>query len=105
MKESRYQHHIVQRLKELFPGCLVLKNDPNYIQGIPDIILLWRNNWAGLEIKREFTSVIQPNQDYYIDMMQGMSFGAYIYPENEEEVLNDLQRAFRSKRQTRILKS
>lgn len=73
-----------------------MKNDANYIQGIPDLTVLWNNKWALLECKRETEARKRPNQQYYIDIGKRMSFAAFIYPENEEEVLNDLQQAFRA---------
>lgn len=81
-------------MKSLFPGCIVLKNDPNYIQGIPDLTIFFKNKWATLEVKREANSRHQPNQDYYVDKMNDMSFSRFVYPENKEEVLNELQFTF-----------
>ena len=95
-KESQFQARLIKKLKTLFPGCVVLKNDANYIQGIPDLIILWRNKWAILECKRESEAHKQPNQEYYINWGNESSFGRFISPENEEEVLNDLQQAFRA---------
>lgn len=80
----------------MFPGCIVLKNDPNYIQGIPDLTIFYGNKWATLEVKKDFGSSHQVNQDYYVELMNNMSFSAFIYPENKEEVLHELQHAFRS---------
>jgi 3-hydroxymyristoyl/3-hydroxydecanoyl-(acyl carrier protein) dehydratase len=78
----------------MFPGCIVLKNDPNYLQGIPDLLVLWRNRWATLEVKKTAKSSHQPNQDYYVATMDNMSFSRFIYPENKEEVLSELQQSF-----------
>lgn len=98
MKESQFQYLLIKELKEEFPGCMVLKNDPNYIQGIPDILILFRDRWAALEIKKSKNSHHRPNQDYYVSVMDEMSFARFIYPENKEEILNELQRSFRTRR-------
>ena len=82
----------------MFPGCLVLKNDPNYIQGFPDLTVLYRDKWALLESKRETKASHRPNQDYYVELADGMSFARFICPENKQEVLNELQQAFQSGR-------
>ncbi len=95
-KESQFQARLIKRLKEMFPGCIVLKNDSSYIQGIPDLTVLWKDKWALLECKKESEARKQPNQPYYIAKGKEMSFGAFIFPENEEEVLHDLQQAFRA---------
>lgn len=80
----------------MFPGCIVMKNDPNYIQGIPDLIVLWNDRWAALEVKRSSKASHRPNQEYYVEMMDNMSFSRFIFPQNKEEVLDELQRSFRS---------
>lgn len=94
--ERDFQSNLIKRLKKIFPGCVVLKNDPTYIQGVPDIIVLYKDRWAMLEVKKDSSASHQPNQDYYVDKLGKMSFAAFIFPENVEEVLNDLQQAFRS---------
>jgi hypothetical protein len=78
----------------MFEGCVILKNDAAYLQGVPDYILLWRNKWAMLEVKAYRDAEHQPNQDYYVQILNRMSFAAFIYPENEEDVLRELQQAF-----------
>lgn len=79
----------------MFPGCIVLKNDPNYLQGIPDLLVLWGDRWAALEVKKSANASHQPNQDYYVATMNDMSFSRFIYPENKEEVLSEIQQSFR----------
>lgn len=94
MLESRYQAQLIKRLKQRFPGCLVIKNDSDYLQGIFDLTILWGPCWAGLEVKAHESAVMQPNQVYYIDFARKNAFGAFIYPENEREVLDGLEHAF-----------
>ena len=98
MLERNYQAGLIRQLKWMFPGAIVLKNDTAYMQGIPDLTVLHEDRWAALECKASEKAPIQANQDYYIDRMNAMSFGAFIYPENEEEVLRELQRAFQPRR-------
>ena len=104
MLESEFQSELIKELKREFPGCMVLKNNPNYIQGIPDILVLFKDKWAALECKQNEDSEHQPNQDYYISMMDSMSFARFIYPENKEEILDELQFAFRIRRASRLPK-
>lgn len=102
MRERDYQARLIRILQKEFPGIIVLKNDPNYRQGIPDLLLLYKNKWAALEVKNSGSSRTRPNQRYYVDRMHEMSFASFIYPENEDEVLNALQRTFRTARNTRV---
>lgn len=104
MKESGFQARLVRTLKERFPGCVVLKNDANYIQGIPDLTVFYKNKWAMLECKRSENENHQPNQDYYVEQMDEMSFARFIFPENMEEVLNELERSWSVTRPTRFSK-
>lgn len=97
MLENVYQARLIKRLKRMFPECVILKNDTSYLQGVPDLLVLFRDRWAMLEVKPSKDSPAQPNQPYYVELFDGMSFGAFIYPENEEDVLNDLQSAFSSR--------
>lgn len=90
--ESGFQDCLKKTLELMFPGSIVLKMDNR--QGIPDLLILYKNKWASLECKRERNASRQPNQGYYVEKMNNMSFSRFIYPENKEEVLNDLQRAF-----------
>lgn len=96
MVERDFQGKLIKDIKKMFPGCLVLKNDPNYMQGVPDLLVLYKNKWASLECKKSEKELEdpQPNQPYYVEKMNRMSFSRFIFPENKEEVLNDLQQAF-----------
>ena len=105
MAENRYQAKLIKTLERLFPGCVILKNDSSLKQGILDLTILWGKCWASLEVKDSSSAKMRPNQEYYIKRLGEMSFAAKIYPENEEEVLNALQQAFRPPRRTRISKS
>ena len=102
MLESGFQSQLIKDLKVIFPGCIVLKNDPNYIQGIPDLLILYNDKWAVLDCKQYLGARHQANQAYYVDEMNKMSYASFIYPGNKGEILNELQSAFRNRRQTRI---
>lgn len=102
--ESDFQSDLIKEIKDLFPGCVVLKNDPNYMQGIPDLLILFRKNWAALEVKRSASEPYRPNQEYYLDMLNKMAYSATIFPENRESILDELQFALRSGRTTRSTK-
>lgn len=94
MLERDYQKGLIKRLNDLFPGCIVLKNDAQLKQGIPDLLVLFKDKWAGLEVKKSKNASHQPNQDYNVDKMNKMSFAKFIYPENEADVLKELGRWF-----------
>lgn len=104
MLENRFKTELVSEIENMFPGCIVVHLDPNEIQGIPDLLVLYENKWAALEGKKSANATHRPNQDYYVDLMNKMSFAAFIYPENKEEVLHELQQAFRVRRSTRVLR-
>ncbi len=95
-KENSFQAALIKELKCRFKGCVVLKNDPLYLQGVPDLIVLYKDKWAMLECKRSSTASRRPNQQYYVNKFGEMSFAKFIFPENKEEVLNELQQAFES---------
>ena len=96
MLESQFQSKLIKALKKLFPGCIVMKSDSGYLQGIPDLLILFNDKWAALECKQHAGAKKQPNQEYYVGKMDEMSFSRFICPENKEEVLHDLQQSFQS---------
>ena len=104
-RENAYQADLIKKLERMFPGCVILKNDSSYKQGILDLTILWGRSWALLEVKASRTAELQPNQEYYVKRLDEMSFASIIYPENEVEVLNALQQAFKPSRRTRVSKS
>lgn len=96
MNEAAYQRKLIRAINKAFPGCIVLKNDPADNQGIPDLLILFQDKWAMLEVKVSSSASEQPNQDYYVNRYNEMSFAAFIHPEIEEQVLDDLQRVMGS---------
>ena len=102
MIETQYQRDLSKKIQEMFPGSMVFKNDPRHVQGVPDILILFSDKWAMLEVKMSNQASIQPNQKYYVDRLNEMSFASFISPENEEEVLSELQRSFGFAREARI---
>lgn len=94
MLESNFQAQLIKDLKRIFVGCIVMKNDSSYIQGIPDLLVLYKDKWASLECKKNAGAKKQPNQEYYVGLMNKMSFSRFICPENKEEVLYELQQSF-----------
>ena len=98
MLESQFQAKLIKELKKLFPGCIVMKSDSGYLQGIPDLTVLWNRCWAMLECKKSSHEIHQPNQDLYIQMADNLGFGRFIYPENKEAVLDEMERSFKIRR-------
>lgn len=89
-----FQARLKKELKEMFPGCIITKLDSGDIQGIPDLLILYGERWAALEVKRDVRANRQPNQEYYVETMSRMGFSSFIYPENKDDVLNDLDEYF-----------
>ena len=94
--ESKFQKELMDEIREQYPGCIILKNDSGYIQGFPDWTILYKDKWAVLETKRSKKAPKQPNQEYYVSQLNSMSFSRIVYPENKEEVLDELRQAFQS---------
>jgi len=101
--ESDFQAGLKKELRRLFPGCFIIKLDANEQQGIPDLLILFNDRWAILEAKRDAQAPFRPNQEWYIEQFDRMSFSSVIYPENKEVVLNALQQAFSSRRKARAV--
>jgi hypothetical protein len=95
MLESEFQPELKRELKRRFPGCVIIKQDPNTIQGIPDLLVLWGPHWALLETKRGFKEKTQPNQPYYVQLCNEMSFSAFVRPQNYLEILDEMERLWK----------
>jgi len=100
--ESEFKKKLIKDLERMYPGAVILKNDANLHQGIPDHLILYGRNWAMFEAKRSSNSRHRPNQDYFIDLLNQMSYASFVYPENKEEFLDELQQTLRPKRRTRL---
>lgn len=91
MRESEYQSLLIKKIKDLFVNCVILKNDAGYIQGIPDLTILYNDKWAMLEVKNSIDSSIRPNQEFWVMHLNQMSYASFICPETEDGVLHELQ--------------
>ena len=96
MLERNFQAKVIRELKDIYPDAIIYKTDGSYLQGFPDILILYKNKWASLEVKKSENEPRQPNQEYYVDKMNAMSFSRFICPENKERIFDDLQLAFES---------
>ena len=94
MVERDFQAKLIKEIKDTFDGCIVMKNDSSYIQGIPDLLVLYKNKWASLEVKKNARASRRPNQEYYVERMDNMSFSRFVCPENKDEVMHDLHLYF-----------
>lgn len=96
--ESKFQKELIDEVKERYPGCVALKNDSSYIQGFPDWTILYEDKWAVLEVKKERGAHKQPNQEYYVNKLNEMGgFSRFVFPENKDEVLEDMDTLFKRK--------
>lgn len=96
--ESKFQKDFIDKVKIRYPGSIALKNDSSYIQGFPDWTILYKDKWAVLEMKKDRGAHKQPNQEYYVDKLNKMGgFSRFVFPENEDEVLDDLDTLFKRK--------
>ena len=100
--ESQFKTDLKKTLEGMFPGVVILRGNSATQQGIPDWLLLWNDRWAFLEVKSSAKAKARPNQPYFVELLNKMSFAAFIYPENAEEVLDALSRSFTSRRNARV---
>lgn len=98
MLEKDFQKKFIRELEAIFDGCILIKNDAGYIQGFPDWTMFYKNKYAVLEIKKNKNAQHQPNQDYYIDLIDSMGFARFVYPENKNDVIEDLKRYFKKRK-------
>lgn len=91
--EGDYKTELIKRIKKRLPGCVVQLMDSSYQQGIPEVLVLYGERWAILEVKKHAKASHRPLQDHFVEKFNDWSFAAFIYPENEKEVLDALQQA------------
>lgn len=94
MLENEFQKKLIKEIKEEFPGCMVLKNDSSYLQGVPDLSIFHHDKYAILEVKKDKNAPHQPNQDYYVGKLNSMSYASFVYPENKKQVMDELRKLF-----------
>lgn len=101
-KESKFEHELIEELIKQYPGAVILKNDSSFFQGIPDRLILYYDRWAAFEVKAYERARHRQNQDYYVNLFNEMSYASFVYPENKERFLHELQQALRPTRRTRL---
>lgn len=101
MLESKFQAETIKMIRKMLPGCIIMKTNPNYLQGIPDTLVLFGPRWALIEFKRSENEPFQPNQEWYIEHLNAMSYSTMMCPENRKMKLDELQYALRTGGPTR----
>ncbi len=96
MLENKFKTKLISEIETRLPGSMIFHLNPNERQGAPDLLVLYKDKWAALEGKKSANASHRPNQDYYVNVMNEMSFASFIFPENKEEVLDAMERSFRS---------
>ena len=94
MLENKFQSNLIKEIKKEFPGCMVLKNDSSYLQGVPDLSIFYKEHYAMLEVKKSKTAKRQPNQEYYVNKLNEMSYASFVCPENKDQVMDELRKRF-----------
>lgn len=94
--EGSFKSKLIKDIEKEFPDCIVTKLEADFKAGIPDILIVDGPRWATLEAKASKADVTKQRQnkeaqDYYVGKMRSMSYSSYVYPENKEEVLNELK--------------
>lgn len=90
MLESKFQANLIKQIKQVLPEATILKNDPNYIQAIPDLLVILERRCLAIECKRSKTAPFRPNQEYYLKKFDGV----VAYPGNEREIIDEVIEVF-----------
>lgn len=93
--ESRFQSSVKHELETKYPGCIVRKNPPGQENGFPDLVMYYGPIWAMFECKREKDARKRPNQKWWVERLDEMSFARLIFPENRERVMGELDEFIR----------
>lgn len=90
--ESQTQARFIKRLRRAFDRAVILKNDSGYLQGIMDLTVILPGVVIFIEVKPYFGAPYEPNQEYYLALVQHLGFMSFtLCPENEEEVFRAIQ--------------
>lgn len=95
MLENKFKTELIKKIKSRFPGSFIFHLDPTELQGAPDLLVLYKDRWAALEGKKNKSASLRPNQQYYVDLFDKMSFARIIFPENAKEVLDEMEQSFK----------
>ena len=98
MLESEFKKYTKNRIIDRFPNLdldIIDINAYNF-RSMSDLVILGPEVWAALEFKRSKDSSHRPNQDYHIARLNKKGYATFVYPENLEEVLDELEVLFSS---------
>ena len=96
-RETKFKKMFKKKLKRLYPECIIVEADPTYFWSVPDVYFFLGSFWAALEFKRTEGSSRRPNQEYWVEVLDKMSFARFVYPGVEEEVLSELEAAIQNR--------
>ncbi len=95
MLENLFKKYVKKRIIDRFPNL-----DLDFItptnRSMPDMIIIAPIVWAALEFKRSEGASLRPNQDYHIMRLNEKGYATFVFPENVEEVLDELEILFLS---------
>lgn len=92
-KEAAYQRKLIQRLRKLPKTWWAIK-EARAIRGLPDIYGCVNGNFVTLEVKKnqaeamETTGRIVLQRKTINDVKDAGGFAEFVYPENEEFIIN-----------------
>lgn len=89
-KESDFQRDFIKGLKDLGFKCIRVKASGNVNKSYPDYAIFYRFFWGWLEFKKFKDAEVQPGQKEKVEWANENSFGAFVYPENSQAMIDRL---------------